>query len=178
MLTDMLDGVPGIETPPVDEGDRHTYWKYCLRVDPEVIEGGSPGLGKELSEAGIWCAPQYIQKPAFMCEVFQKQRTFGSSGYPFTLARPEATDYDPGRFPGTYSGLDGILVLPWNEKYTTEHVEFIGDAIKSAVQPPGQVTVMEKQRFAIIGAGAISQGYAQAFQTCDEAEVVAVADVA
>lgn len=35
---------------------------------------------------------------------------------------------------------------------------------------------MEKQRFAIIGAGAISQGYAQAFQTCDEAEVVAVAD--
>jgi predicted dehydrogenase len=36
---------------------------------------------------------------------------------------------------------------------------------------------MDKKRFAIIGAGAISQGYAQAFQTCDEAEVVAVADL-
>lgn len=32
-------------------------------------------------------------------------------------------------------------------------------------------------RFAIIGAGAISQGYAQAFQSCDEAEVAAVADL-
>jgi len=32
-------------------------------------------------------------------------------------------------------------------------------------------------RFAIIGAGAISQGYAQAFQTCQEARVVGVADV-
>jgi predicted dehydrogenase len=33
-----------------------------------------------------------------------------------------------------------------------------------------------KTRFAIVGAGAISQGYAQAFQDCDEAEVVGVAD--
>jgi predicted dehydrogenase len=33
-----------------------------------------------------------------------------------------------------------------------------------------------KTRYAIIGAGAISQGYAQAFQDCEEAEVVGVAD--
>ncbi len=31
-------------------------------------------------------------------------------------------------------------------------------------------------RYGIVGAGAISQGYAQAFQTCDECEVVGVAD--
>ena len=31
-------------------------------------------------------------------------------------------------------------------------------------------------RFGIVGAGAISQGYAQAFQACDECEVVGVAD--
>ena len=36
---------------------------------------------------------------------------------------------------------------------------------------------MATTRFAIVGAGAISQGYAQAFQTCDEAEVIAVADL-
>ncbi len=36
---------------------------------------------------------------------------------------------------------------------------------------------MGTTKFAIVGAGAISQGYAQAFQTCDEAEVVAVADL-
>jgi dTDP-4-amino-4,6-dideoxygalactose transaminase len=134
VLTEMLSGVSGITTPPVADGDRHTYWKYCLRVDPQIVEGGSPGLGKELGNAGIWCAPQYIKKPAFMCEVFQEQRTFGSSRYPFTLARPEAIDYNPDHFPGTYSGLDRILVLPWNEKYTPEHVRYIGDSIRSAVQ--------------------------------------------
>jgi predicted dehydrogenase len=36
---------------------------------------------------------------------------------------------------------------------------------------------MEKTRFAIVGAGAISQGYAQAFQTIDECEIVGVADI-
>jgi len=36
---------------------------------------------------------------------------------------------------------------------------------------------MRKIRFGIVGAGAIAQGYAGAFQTCDEAEVIAVADV-
>ncbi|MEJ2583078.1 MAG: Gfo/Idh/MocA family oxidoreductase, partial [Acidobacteriota bacterium] len=36
---------------------------------------------------------------------------------------------------------------------------------------------MSTTKFAIVGAGAISQGYAQAFNACDECEVVAVADI-
>jgi len=133
-LTEMLVGLPGIETPPVADGDRHTFWKYCPRVDSNVIRGGSPALGSTLRESGIASAPRYIQKPAFQCQVFREQNTFGSSHWPFTLARPEAVDYDPGKFPGTFSGLEGILVLPWNEKYTDEHVEYIGSALINAVK--------------------------------------------
>lgn len=132
-LTGMLKGLPGIMTPPVEDGDLHSYWKYCLRVDPAVVEGGSPGLGKELKEMGLASAPRYIQKPAFECEIFQKRRTFGNSQFPFTLARPEAVNYDRTRFPGVYSGLERILVLPWNENYTDEHVGRIGKAITDAV---------------------------------------------
>jgi len=121
-------------TPPVEDGDVHSYWKYCLRVDPDVVEGGSPGLGKELKELGIASAPRYIQKPAFECEIFQKKKTFGNSQFPFTLARPEAVNYDRTRFPGVYSGLERILVLPWNEKYTDEHVSRIGKAVTDAVR--------------------------------------------
>ncbi|MBA3439072.1 MAG: DegT/DnrJ/EryC1/StrS family aminotransferase, partial [Pyrinomonadaceae bacterium] len=133
MLTEKLAGAPGIETPYIDSRNIHTYWKYCLRVNGQVLSGGAVGVAKLLKEKGIASAPRYIQKPAFMCEIFQKQQTFGTSRYPFTLARPEALDYDKSKFPGTYTALEGILVLPWNERYTEDHVDYIAGSIQSAV---------------------------------------------
>lgn len=133
-LTDLLHDVPGIETPWVAPGNEHVYWKYCLRVDSKVIPGGSPEIGRRLKERGIASAPRYIQKPAFQCQVFRDQRTFGRSRWPFTLARPEAVDYSPARFPGTFEALEGILVLPWNERYTEEIVHALAHEIRAAVQ--------------------------------------------
>jgi dTDP-4-amino-4,6-dideoxygalactose transaminase len=132
-LSEALQGMPGIITPPVPEGDLHTFWRYCLHVDADVIEGGCRGLAGALKDRGIFAGAGYIQKPSFMCEVFRDQRTFGNSRWPFTLARPEAVDYDPARFPGAFKGLEGILVFPWNERYNDEHVGFIADGIREAV---------------------------------------------
>ena len=114
-------------------GGVHSFWKYCLRVDTAVVRGGAPAMAAALKEWGIASAPRYIQKPAFMCEVFQKQRTFGRSRFPFTLARPEALDYNHDRFRGTFEGLERILVLPWNERYTEEHLSYIATAIHQAL---------------------------------------------
>ena len=133
-LTRELADLPGIEPPSVRNGDVHTYWKYCLRVDPERLPGGTVRLGQLLRERGIASAPRYIQKPAFMCEVFTAQRTFGTSRYPFTLARPEALDYDPSRFGGTFEALANLLVLPLNERYTDEHVRYVVTSIRAAVE--------------------------------------------
>jgi perosamine synthetase len=133
-LTEKLKGVPGIMTPVMDPRNSQVFWKYGLRVDATVVKGGSVGLAKKLKEEkGIFSAPRYIQKPAFQCEIFEKQRTFGNSRWPFTLARPEAVDYNPDRFPGTFAGLEWVLVLPWNERYTDAHVQYIADAIVDAV---------------------------------------------
>jgi dTDP-4-amino-4,6-dideoxygalactose transaminase len=133
-LTSALSRLPGIEPPYVAPGAVHSYWKYALLVDAERIDGGAPGLAALLKDREIASAPRYIQKPAFQCAVFRDQRTFGASRWPFTLARPEAVDYDPRRFPGTWSTLDRILVLPWNERYSEEHVDYIADSIRQAVE--------------------------------------------
>jgi perosamine synthetase len=132
-LTSALRGLPGIETPRVQDGGVHTYWKYCLRVDDRVIAGGAVGLGAKLKDKGVTCAPRYIQKPAFRCQVFRDQVTFGKSRWPFTLARPEAVDYSESLFPGTFKALQDVLVLPWNEKYTQEHVDYIAESLRWAV---------------------------------------------
>ena len=138
-LTTKLSGIAGISTPRATQGSSHTYWKYCLNVDASVIAGGSPGLGAALRERGIACAPRYIQKPAFECQVIRDQVTFGTSRWPFSLARPEAVDYSRDKFPGTYKALEHVLVLPFNELYTDEHVDYIADAIRSAVEATQKV---------------------------------------
>ncbi|HZR31559.1 MAG TPA: DegT/DnrJ/EryC1/StrS family aminotransferase [Terriglobales bacterium] len=132
-LSDKLRGLSGIEVPWVHPASVHTYWKYCLRVDDRVIPDGAVGLGKSLKAKGISSSPRYIQKPAFMCEVFQQRRTFGVSQFPFSLARPEAVDYDPAHFPQTFEALRSLLVLPWNENYTDEHVDYIAGSIHDSV---------------------------------------------
>jgi hypothetical protein len=126
-LTTALAGVPGIETPVITANSVHTFWKYCLRVDESVIPGGTVALGKALKDSGILCAPRYIQKPAFECQVIKNQVTFGTSRWPFTLARPEATDYSRCHFEGTWNALEHVLVLPWNEKYTDVHIDYLAE---------------------------------------------------
>jgi perosamine synthetase len=134
-LTAKLAGIPGLHMPEPSAANTHVYWKYALRVDKSIIKDGAVGLAKMLKEEkGIFSAPRYIQKPAFQCEIFEKQITFGDSNWPFNLATPEAVDYTPSKFPGTFSGLEWVLVLPWNERYTDAHIDYIADAVKGAVE--------------------------------------------
>jgi len=144
LLTERLRGLPGIKLPAVRPGSVHTYWKYCLHVDERVIPGGTVGLARQLRDQGIASAPRYIQKPAFRCEIFQKQRTFGGSRWPFSLARAEAVDYDARRFPGAFAALESILVLPWNERYTDKHLAYIADAVGVAVDGALRVPKLRK----------------------------------
>lgn len=133
-LTEQLCDVPGIATPEIDARRKHTYWKYCLRVDPQVIAGGTMALAGRLKAQGISSAPRYIQKPAFRCQVIAEQRTLGTSRWPFTLAQPSAVDYRDELFPGTREGLSQVLVLPWTERYTSEHIAQLAEEISTAAR--------------------------------------------
>lgn len=128
-LTKLLSQVEGISPPQILHGATHSYWKYCVNVSENVIPGGTDALAAKLKALGVWSAPRYIRKPAFRCQIFAEQRTFGDSRWPFTLARPAAVDYAKERFPGTFAALAQVLVLPWNEMYTPEHVQFVGNAV-------------------------------------------------
>lgn len=130
-LNEALGDLSGLDTPHVADGAVHSYWKYCLWVDGHRLPGGPVALGRQLKGYNVASAPRYIQKPAFQCEVLQEQRTFGTSRFPFTLARPGAVDYAPERFPGAFEMLDRVLVLPFNEKYTGQHVDYLARSIRA-----------------------------------------------
>lgn len=134
LLTGRLAGIDGVETPKIAANAKHVYWKYCLTVDDSKIKGGSVAMAGLLKEKNIFSAPRYIVKPAFMCEVFQRKNTLGTSQFPFNLARPEAIDYRVENFPDTAKALNDVLVLPWNEKYTDEHVAYIAENVRAAAE--------------------------------------------
>ncbi len=131
-LSAAIAALPGLAAPRCLPRSRHSYWRYALAVSPAIVPGGPAALAGPLREAGIACAPRYIQKPAFQCRVIREQRTFGPSRFPFTLARADAIDYSSERFAGTYRYLDSVLVLPWNERYEPVHVDQIAQALMSA----------------------------------------------
>jgi perosamine synthetase len=132
LMTDRLRGVDAISPPAILPGAQHSYWKYCIRTSERLPAETVVELAGLLKQQGIVSAPRYIQKPAFMCEVFQKRKTFGTSGYPFTLARPEVLDYRIERYPGAAAALERVLVVPWNDRYDEEDVAYIANAMCEA----------------------------------------------
>ncbi|MCA8942065.1 MAG: DegT/DnrJ/EryC1/StrS family aminotransferase [Planctomycetes bacterium] len=119
-MCDELRDLGGIRLP--DEGlgpnDRHAFWRFAVGVDPEVVPGGPDALGRRLTACGVHNAPRYIKKPAFDCAVLREG--------------PFATDVDHGAHTSTRACLERLLVLPWNEHYTPEHVSAIADEIRRA----------------------------------------------
>lgn len=134
LLSELVGDIDGIETPRVTANSKHVYWRYCLNVDDTKIKNGGVGMAEILKEKNIFTGPRYIQKPSFMCQVFQERNTFGDSGFPFNLARPEAVDYRAEEYPLTLRALNDILVMPWNEMFTEDHVRYIAKHVRLAVE--------------------------------------------
>jgi dTDP-4-amino-4,6-dideoxygalactose transaminase len=132
-LSKRLEGDGGIGLPVVGARSVPSYWRYCLRIDEAIVPGGPDALATRLRAHGVAAGARYIQKPAFACRVIAEQRTFGSSRFPFTLARKEALDYSQDRFPGTFLGLRRALVLPWNERITDDDVDVLAVLLLSSV---------------------------------------------
>jgi dTDP-4-amino-4,6-dideoxygalactose transaminase len=130
-MRELLRGAPGVAPPLVRSGNECVYWKFALRVDERIVKGGAVALGDRLKKAGIACAPRYIQKPAFACEVIRERRSFGRSGFPWRIpGRPERPVESYDQFPGTRDALEHVLVLPWNERYEERHIAYIARVVR------------------------------------------------
>ena len=137
MLTENLKGIPGLTLPESTKNSVHVYWKYALIVDTDFFGVDVVSFSGMLKEKGIFSAPRYIQKPAFMCEILKDRRTYGKSHCPYDCSRRKGEKeivYDVQDYPDTMKALEQVLVLPWNEFYTKEHVDYIAKNIKEVVE--------------------------------------------
>lgn len=136
-LKRLLEDVEGVTAPVVPEDVQHAYWRFPLMVDEDRIKGGNRGLGEFLQQEGIACSPGYLPRLAFECEVLRDHRTFGDSSYPFEGSQRQADPpirYHRDSTPEAAKVLDSILVLPWNERYQNEHVDYLAECIRRGAQ--------------------------------------------
>jgi perosamine synthetase len=123
--------VAGVQPQVIPPQGRSVFWKMTLRLDPVQTGADVREIGSYLKEKfGVVCAPRYVQKPAFECEIFRNKRTFGASEWPLRDVAPP----DPSKFQGTYDALANMLVLPWNENYTAQHVDYLADSLRATIE--------------------------------------------
>jgi len=128
--------IPGITPQKRPANCDPVYWKYCVNIDEAKAGVTLNDIASRMRAAGIFAMPRYIGKPAFECQVFRDKVTFGTSSWPYTdpsRAGLPPVDHDRKNFPGSIKALSHVLVIPWNEHYTDEHVNYIADRLHAAV---------------------------------------------
>ncbi|WP_327582829.1 DegT/DnrJ/EryC1/StrS family aminotransferase [Nonomuraea sp. NBC_00507] len=100
--------------------DGHAWWLF-----PLVLPGGdAPELAAHLSAAGIPARSGYLKEPLNQAPLWDRP-VYGASRYPLEGYRP-APCPEAERLVGST-----LLIIDWNEHYTSEHVKVIADAIAS-----------------------------------------------
>lgn len=127
----LIADLPGVAPQVVPSGAEPVFWKLTLRLDSSQTGADVREIGAYLkNQFGIACAPRYVQKPAFECEIFREKRTLGTSQWPLR----DAPAPDAARFAGTYEALSRMLVLPWNENYNGDHVDYLAASLRASVE--------------------------------------------
>lgn len=135
-LREALAGVPGLELPRDPAHGTHSFWKFAFFVDPRIVPGGSQSLGRRMQGDGVACAPRYIQKPAFECELFRDWSRSPITSMPLQhnpRARGPQPPFERSAYPGAVRALDEVIVLPINERYEPAHVAHVAAVIRGAV---------------------------------------------
>jgi perosamine synthetase len=141
-FTEMISDLPGVTPQKCPDASDPVFWRYCVNIDETRAGATLTDIAAKMRAAGIFTMPRYIGKPAFECQIFRDKVTFGNSSWPYTdssRAGLPPVDYDRNNFPGTIKALSQVLVIPWNEFYTDDHINYIAHHIHAAVT--GEVLV-------------------------------------
>ncbi len=138
-LSARLREMPGIIVPQDAPGTNPSWWLYNFLIDEPRLGVSADTFCDALGMEGVPAMRQYLPRALFEEDVIAKRKTFGNSGYPFS-----ATDYVPQKMedlPGLQEFFRRQIILAWNSRITTQHVDGVANAVKkllSAASPSNE----------------------------------------
>lgn len=110
------------------------YFFYCFRLDPTKLSAPIPEVMKALAAEGIDGFIGYPgQIPLHKYPVIREHKTFGNSGWPFTLEGVRNIDYDSMLCPEAEHACKETICMWWTDRMEERHLQQISTAIRKVV---------------------------------------------
>lgn len=98
-LTEKLSAFKGIVFPETEEGNKHVYFVYPLRIREEITGISRDAFAKALQAEGIPCGTGYV-RPIYLEPLYRKKIAYGKKGCPFSCPFYKGkADYQKGDSP-------------------------------------------------------------------------------
>ncbi len=132
LLTERLQGIPGL-TPPITQPDGlHTYWLFPLRMDEEKFGMSNERFAEAVRAEGAPCSAGYIGYPIFMYEALRRKQVYGDTLFPFDsqeYGSDHEVPYQPGYCPEAEKALDEMACLWVNQHFTEKDVQDMAEIV-------------------------------------------------
>jgi dTDP-4-amino-4,6-dideoxygalactose transaminase len=130
LLSEKIQGAPGIEPHYVSPDDRCTYWLYMLRIKPEALRAKQAEFAKALAAEGAPAgAGYYVPVPLYGNPVFQKHGFFAGR-WPIKEMGLTSMDYTKVSCPEAEAILQTGIRLTIHENMTEPYVLSLAAAVR------------------------------------------------
>lgn len=133
-LISRMSDLPGLTT--VEDAQHHSFWQFPIVLDTAIVPFDNRAYASAVSKYGVPISSGYLDRVLYLVPAIRDRQPYGTSRFPYTVPpSSREIEYGPGDCP-VAENLVGrtLLVIPWNEHYTEEHVDALAMALTGAYE--------------------------------------------
>jgi perosamine synthetase len=133
LLTQELEGIPGIRTHKVQPDDRCVYWFYMARFVPEKLTCNRATFVKALAAEGATFSAGYIAVPVYGMPMFQNH-SFFAGRWPIKECGMTTMDYTKVKCSETEDILKTCMLFRVNEAMDEDYIRQVAKAVRKVAK--------------------------------------------
>ncbi|NJA06970.1 DegT/DnrJ/EryC1/StrS aminotransferase family protein [Methylococcaceae bacterium WWC4] len=132
-LSSRLTEIEGVFPQLKEEGGRHSYFYFQLRLDEKLVKKGRDDFVKELQARGIPASGAYVSSPLYKSPMFKNKSFFPGGIWPAELVNKKKYDYEGVILTNTENAIASTISLRLHEGITNEDVDWCVQQFKEVI---------------------------------------------